>query len=272
MLNEKSLIKDNVKNLRQINEWVGRNDVIDSIENSDIAYIYYAGDNTVNRGYRTIEPYTLGIHGSSGNLVLRAWQQAGASDTKSKATRPADQIPGWRLFRLDGITTFMKTFKKFDPTKPRPKYNPNDSDMSQILATVNTDGVPDIKISGTDSVEQPDTIEKNKAKSFFDKQTGGFKSFTQNDELQRNKDISDLYGAIKFNRKQDPIKYIVVDKDGKLWYDKAENESKYKPEQVLGNLNDLYREITGVKGTMQQTNKTFFQNQYKEFEKSLQNQ
>ncbi len=269
MLNEKSLIKVIIKILRQINEWVGRDDVIDAIKNSDIAYIYYAGDGTVNRGYRTIEPYTLGVHGSTGNLVLRAWQQAGASDTKKDATRPADEIPGWRLFRLDGITTFMKTFKKFDPAKPRPKYNPNDRDMSQILATVDAKSIPTLKVSGTDSIEEPNTIEKSK--SIFDKQTGAFKSFTQNDELQRNKDISDLYGAIKFNRKQDPIKYIVVDKGGKLWYDKIENESKYKPEEILGNLNDLYRQATGAKNTTQQTNKTFFQNQYKEFEKSLQN-
>lgn len=271
MLNEKSLIKDNVKNLRQINEWVGRNDVIESIENSDIAYIYYAGDNTVNRGYRTIEPYALGIHGSSGNLVLRAWQQAGASDSGRPPKRQKDEIPGWRLFRLDGITSFMKTFKKFDPTNPRPKYNPNDSDMSDILAAVTTDGIPNHKISGTDSIEEPDTVQNKK--SFFDKQTGGFKSFSApSDELQRNKDISDLYGVLKFNRKQDPLKYIVVNKDGKLWYDKVENEGKYKSEDVVGNLNDLYREASNIKGTMQTANKSFFQKQYNEFEKSLREQ
>ena len=271
MLNEQSIIKDNVKNFRLITEWVSRNDVIDAIENSDVAYIYYSGDKTVNRGFRTIEPYAVGTHGSTGNLVLRAWQQAGASDTKSKATRPADQIPGWRLFRLDGITSFMKTFKKFDPTNPRPKYNPNDSEMSDIFAAVNSSERPEKEITGTQSIEQPDTsIEK---KSFFDKQTGAFKDFASPDsDLKQKKDISDLYGLIKFNRKQDPLKYIVVTKDGRLWYDKRENESKYKPEEIVGNLNTLYREASGAADTMQQTNKSFFQDQYKEFEKSLQNQ
>lgn len=271
MLNEQSIIKDNVKNLRLITEWVSRNDVIESIENSDIAYIYYAGDNTVNRGFRTIEPYAVGIHATTGNLVLRAWQQAGASDTKSKATRSADQIPGWRLFRLDGITSYMKTFKKFDPTNPRPKYNPNDSEMSEIFAAVNSSERPEKEVTGTDSIEKPNTnIEKQQ---FFDKQTGAFKDFgTPNSELQQKKDISDLYGLIKFNRKQDPLKYIVVNKNGKLWYDKADNEGRYKPDEIIGNLNTLYREMTGAADTLQQTNKSFFQDQYKEFEKSLQNQ
>ncbi len=270
MLNEQSLIKDNIKNLRLLTEWVDRNDVMDAVNNSDVVYIYYAGDNTVNKGYRTIEPYLLGVHESTGNLVLRAWQQAGASDTKSTATRSNDEIPGWRLFRLDGITSFMKTFKKYDPTNPRPKFNPADKDMINILAVANTNKTPDTQVTGTDSIEQPNTIQQKK--SFFDKQAGNFKEFGRPDsELQQKKTITDLYGLVKFHLKQDPLKYNVINKDGKLWYDPISNESKCKPEEIVGNLNTIYREQSGASDTMKQTNSTFLQDQYKEFEDSLKN-
>lgn len=267
MVNEALLIKDNIKNLRQLNEWVSRNDIVDAIENGDIIYIYYAGDKTVNRGFRTIEPFTLGIHKSTSNMVLRAYQQAGASDTKKTATRDADKIPNWRLFRLDGITSAMKTFKTFDRSQERLdrlKYNPDDKEMSKIIATINISDISDDK--------RDDSNDQNK-KSFFDKQTRAFKSFSQpNQELNRKKEISDLYGLVKFNHKKDPLKYIVVDKgNDRIWYDKVENEKNYKPEEVLGNLNTLYGELTNSIGTMQKRNKSFFQQQYKEFENSLQN-
>ena len=270
LLNEYILIKNNIKNLRVLNEWVNRNDVVDAINNNDVVYIYYAGDNTINRGFRTIEPYCLGIHKKTGNLVLRAYQQAGASDTKRNATREADKIPNWRLFRLDGITSFMKTFKKFDSTNPRPKYNPNDSDMSKIFAAVNSDDRDIFKLTGVESIDEPDSIIKQK--SFFDKQTGEFRKFASpNEELQFKKNISDLFGLVKYNRKQNPLNYIVVNKNGKLWYDLAKNQKKYKPDDIIGNLDTLYRENLKLE-PKQRLSKDFFRKQYDEFEKSIRNQ
>lgn len=270
MLNENLLIKDNVKNLRLLTEWVNRNDVIDAINGSDVVYIYYAGDNTVNRGFRTIEPYLLGVHESTGNLVLRAWQQAGASDTRKTAKRPNDEIPGWRLFRLDGITSFMKTFKTFDPiNKPRPKFNPADKDMVNIIAVVNTTERDEFEVDGLRSIEQPNTIKKDV--SIFDKQTNGFKFHDVNSELERKKIISDLYGLVKFHFKEDPLKYNVIMKNDRLWYDKKSNEHKRKPEEIVGNLNTLFREQSGAADTMKQTNKSFLENQYADFHKELQN-
>jgi hypothetical protein len=175
-LKEDNFIKESLKRFRKLllREWVDRNDVVDAIENADIVYIYYAGDDTVNRGFRTIEPYALGTS-KAGNLVLRAWQQAGASDSKKNASRSNDEIPGWRLFRLDGITSFMKTFKKFDINSPRPNYNPDDKGMTSIITAVDTSKTATTQVKGTDSVETPDQA-KDKL-NFFDTQVKSFKDF-----------------------------------------------------------------------------------------------
>lgn len=109
-----------------ISEAVSRQDVINAINNKKIITIYYAGDQTINKGYREIEPVALGPHIKSGNIVLRAWQRRGSTDTP-------DNQPGWRLFRMDKITTMDVTPENF--TEMRPQYNTNgDKHMSSIFA------------------------------------------------------------------------------------------------------------------------------------------
>ena len=89
-----------------------------AINNNLICVIEYKGDETVSSGRRAIEPVVLGVHTHSGNPVVRAWQRAGATDTP-------DNMPGWRLFRVDKISSLKVTEEKF--TEPRPAFNPNDS-------------------------------------------------------------------------------------------------------------------------------------------------
>lgn len=132
-LNENKILKDNVSKLR-LNEWVSRDTVASAINNKDVVFIYYSGDETINRGYRTIEPFVLGVS-TAGNLVVRAWQQNGSTDSGNPAQRPNDEIPGWRLFRLDGITSMSRTLRRFE--NPRPKYNPQDKQMTQIIVAAN---------------------------------------------------------------------------------------------------------------------------------------
>ncbi len=127
MLNENKVYIENLNNVRLLVESVSRDTVADAITNKDVVFIYYSGDETINRGYRTIEPFTLGVS-TAGNVVLRAWQQAGATDSGNPASRPNDEIPGWRLFRLDGITSMSKTLRRFETA--RPKYNPQDRQMT----------------------------------------------------------------------------------------------------------------------------------------------
>ena len=262
IINEDYIVKKNVKDFRLLTEWVDRNSIIDAIENKDIVYIYYAGDNTVNRGYRTIEPFVLG-RSTAGNLVLRAWQQAGASDTRKGAKRPNDEIPGWRLFRLDGITSFMKTFRNFK--KERPNYNPDDRGMSEILIAVDFVPDSDIESRGLKSIDKTDNITQKL--SSFDVQSPKFSSFydaAKNKELLTKKAIDDLYGLVKFQFKKDPLKYIVISKNGRYWIDRKENESKYEPDQVYGNLNNLYRKYNKIEPGIR-PDKSFIENQRRKF-------
>lgn len=102
------------------------NNLGQAINEKKVVTIFYEGDETVSRGARAIEPVVLGTHSQSGNPVVRAWQIQGASDTP-------DNLPGWRLFRVDRITRLKVTENTFDT--PRPQYDPNDDHIASQDAT-----------------------------------------------------------------------------------------------------------------------------------------
>lgn len=114
-----------------IKEAISRDSVIDAIRNKKVVTIYYAGDKTINKGYREVEIVAIGPHNKSGNIVVRAWQRRGASDTP-------DNQPGWRLFRLDKINNISPTSDTFET--PRPYFNPSgDKHMSQVFEIASFD-------------------------------------------------------------------------------------------------------------------------------------
>lgn len=180
---DKNDLKAQIRQLRSLNEFVSRNTVADAIQNKDIVFIYYSGDETINRGYRTIEPYVLGIS-TAGNVVLRAWQQNGATDTGNAPVRPNDNIPGWRLFRLDGITSMAKTLRKFDTdptymTSHRPNYNPQDKQMTQIIMAIQPGDVklpPQQPATGDTGTTQQSYKGLTNDKNWFQNQFGKFKN------------------------------------------------------------------------------------------------
>lgn len=172
-------VVQNVKKMR-LNEWVSRDNIVDAIKGKDVVFIYYAGDNTTNKGYRTIEPFVLG-RSKAGNLVLRAWQQAGATDRGNNPTRKNDEIPGWRLFRVDGITSLVKTLRKFntDPTylaTNRPHYNPKDSQMVEIITAIEPTPKGQEIISGNTSITKPD-VKISQPTGYFKNQADKFRNF-----------------------------------------------------------------------------------------------
>jgi hypothetical protein len=180
-------VKDNIRHLRILNEAVDQSKIVRAMMENDVVYIYYAGDNTVNKGYRTIEPYVIG-KSKAGNLVVRAWQQAGATDTGIAPLRSNDEIPGWRMFRVDGISSMVKTLKKFDTSEEfirtqRPNYNPQDRDMTKIFYAIEPGKAePDQDKTGDDSIDQPDvqtTTTPDTGAGFFRSQADKFKSFFQ---------------------------------------------------------------------------------------------
>jgi hypothetical protein len=184
MKNEKYIIDNNdvkyqVKKLR-LTEWVSRDNVYSAIQGKDVVFIYYAGDGTVNKGYRTIEPFVLG-RSKAGNLVLRAWQQGGATDSGNNPSRKNDEIPGWRLFRLDGITSLVKTLRKFDTDATflatnRPHYNPKDSQLSEIMIAIEPIKQGIINVSGDTSIKKPDVV-ITQGDGFFKNQADKFRNF-----------------------------------------------------------------------------------------------
>ena len=102
--------------------------VVDSIKKKQVIVLYYTGDSPGGDGLRTIEPVCLGVS-KAGNKVLRAWDYEGASHT---ATIGSQQLPGWRLFRLDKILTIKPTGENF--TQMRPNFNPNgDKSMTSVI-------------------------------------------------------------------------------------------------------------------------------------------
>ena len=99
-----------------------------SIEDKQKIVMYYDGDEPGGKGLRLIEPVALG-RSKKGNLVLRAWDEEGASHRGYLGTRP---MPGWRLFKLDKILSYKPTGENFNT--PRPNFNPTgDKDMTNII-------------------------------------------------------------------------------------------------------------------------------------------
>ena len=106
-------------------EAVNRSEIIRAIDNRNICTIYYEGDTISNPGYREIEPYVYGLSKKE-NPVIRAYQLEGKTDT-------SENMPGWRLFRVDRMVDFINSGDIFNEAKPL--YNPNgDKDMTKIYA------------------------------------------------------------------------------------------------------------------------------------------
>jgi predicted DNA-binding transcriptional regulator YafY len=102
--------------------------IVDAIGRKKRVIIYYDGDEPGGRGLREIEPVCFG-YSKAGNLVVRAWDLEGASHRGYLGIKP---LPGWRLFRLDKITSLSPTGERFN--QPRPNYNPRgDKSMTQVI-------------------------------------------------------------------------------------------------------------------------------------------
>lgn len=169
---------------RLILEIAAKDSVIKSIKNRDVVVIYYDGDEPGGRGLRTIEPVCLG-RSKADNEVLRAWDLEGASHTGYKGEQP---IPGWRIFRLDKITSFKPTGEKFNT--PRPGYNPNgDKTFSSVVINAKFDDspqTPDVNI---------DEIISNKLKEINDTFT---RRYGDDYDLEKAADVyKQVYSAIE---------------------------------------------------------------------------
>lgn len=131
------LVEDNQEEGEQILqeilfEAIGQSIIVGTIKNKNIVRLDYHGKNPGGSGMRTVEPVCLGYN-KRNRLVLRVWDEAGASHTGFTGKQP---LPGWRLLRVDRIGSYNPTEEQF--TQARPKYNPN-GDRSMARVIVNAD-------------------------------------------------------------------------------------------------------------------------------------
>ena len=143
-------------------ESVSRDALLKAMESRKRISIYYDSPyGTEDKGWRRIEPYCYGLNNSD-NMVLRAYQINGASDTPNgKPNDPLTKIPGWRMFRIDGIKNVnFGGGDTFD--EPRQGYNAKDKDMKTIYRSVSFDDIvnPDDALRNDDDAvnKSPETI------------------------------------------------------------------------------------------------------------------
>jgi hypothetical protein len=280
MVNELKILFKNIKNFRSalLNEAAGEGSIRDAINDNKILYIYYNGDETVQKGYRTIRPFVLGSHKQSGNKVLRAWQDAGSSasyrniPTNSRwghryqkgheyfdNPKRGGTQPGWRLFRIDKIASILPTGEKFTPNEyfnvSGVEYNPNDQEINVDVAIPKDFGA-DTKVSGTDSISEPDKISTKVQPSTFDKQGKKFKQFFKAAKKTREitkDEVESLWNAVKKYRKKSPKNYHVIENekgDMVLVTNKAVERGDVPNEAIIGNLQDLYNKFVKAKGSI----------------------
>jgi hypothetical protein len=245
MSTEVKILIENIKNFRHYNlitEAVDNNDIVDAIQNHEYIYIYYAGDKSIKKGYRTIKPFVLGNHATSGNLVLRAWQDRGKSD--SGAIRKP--IPMWRLFRVDKIASIYPTGKKFVDKEGKvlipDSYKDTDEDIPNPIAAVTRTPEKMVQTKGMDSISKPNVVAQKV--SAFDTQTSKWKRFynaNKNNRKATAQDINKLYNIASRVMKTARSRYLVVIND-KNEFELVDviNKDKIPPESIVGTLTNLY--------------------------------
>lgn len=168
--------------------------VIDAVKNRKRVIIYYDGDEPGGRGLREIEPVCFG-YSKANNPVLRAWDLEGSSHTAYKGEQP---LPGWRLFRVDKISSFKPTGEIFNEI--RPDYNTRgDKTMSRVIINAKYDKTTETNMS---------EIVKNATNSLIERlrTSGGLEAFRGVDFTK----AADLYRQVylgiekNINRKLTP--------------------------------------------------------------------
>lgn len=280
MLTEVKILFDNIRNFRLLNEGVSESAIVDAIQNHEYIYIYYAGDETIERGYRTVRPYVLGTS-TAGNQVLRAWQDRGKSDSlrpDSPRKRPNHEYhrdtdgkekAGWRLFLVNKISSAYPTGKRFVDDDGKvlipPLYNQNDKQMTNITASVSPTDPQTTQTKGLDGVDEPDVVATKVDKSQFNTQTNKFKQFYNAGKTKRDataRDIQSLYDVAKRVMKKSPDRYFVaVDKKGDFHLLDVSQKDKVPPEAIVGKLTNLYDKLVRTNQTSAPEQQKFIQQQ-----------
>ena len=255
MMNEAKIFLETITHFRQLmNESVGEGTIVDAINKHKIIHIYYAGDETIMKGYRTIKPMVLGHSKSKkaaeegGYMLLRAWQEAGSTDSQKKYPDQKGRYKhGWRLFRVDRITSFLPTGRFFSTDEKKfpdiESYNPQDSQMTGIVAAVQIDSSqPQTNVVGSTTAQKVQPPEQDSA---FKGQKEKFQYFSQMGKKQRDitaDEVKELWDWANAKRSPTPRNklLVVVDQHGDMVLKSADQKSQIPPDSIVGNLKDLY--------------------------------
>jgi hypothetical protein len=85
-----------------------------------IKFFYTESDSEKKSEFKTVEPYLIGYHRSTNNLVLRAYF------LPSREQIAGGKRAGWRLYLIANISHLTVLNQTFIP---RPSYKPNDVDI-----------------------------------------------------------------------------------------------------------------------------------------------
>jgi hypothetical protein len=247
MLTEVKIFFNNIKHFRHlITEGVSDKTIVDAINNHKYLYVYYDGDSSNEKGWRTIRPFRLGTLQSqtenNGQLALRAWQDKGRSDAFSfprigsgaahdRHTDTDGKVkPGWRLFLVNNITNAYPTGKKFEDENGNvlipPKYKETDEQIPTAVAMVTATPPQSLKTTGLGSVVEPDVLTRDA---------------TRKSRKVTKADIQNLYDIARRVYKKSPNDFVVVTNDrGEFILHDAKTVHKLKPEQIVGDLTALY--------------------------------
>jgi len=265
MSEETKILRENIENFRHlITEAVSAIDIEKYINNHEHIIIYYQGDENAASGKRAIRPYVLGTN-KSGNKVLRAWQDNGASyHFAHRKTRPDSdkhdswidekgEKPGWRMFNVDKIQQIYPTGMKFNDENglvkiPAGYHEGGDDNMVSVDAYVSTKTEPDFDYK-YDKEFQGDVISKqDQSKQKWDSIRRGNKN---NNKITAD-DIIKLRNLASRVIKKNQSNYLVVinaKNDFKLIT--RDQKTRYDiPEQaIVGGLRQLYDSIVNANKT-----------------------
>jgi len=254
MTGESKILIENIKHFRKLlTEGVSDRVLVDAINEHKYLYIYYEGDDTIETGYRTIRPFVLGTDKRSGNLVLRAWQDKGRSDSlrpdapriprfnHEKTVENGKVKPGWRLFIVDNITSAYPTGVKFIDKQGKvqipPLYNEHDKDMSGIVAAVSANPEKEIQTQYTGATAQPKVPRYEK-----------FKNANIKNRKLTKADVMALYDVATRVMKKSPSRFFVAIDDQDNYYIQDKNvKGKFPQNAIVGDLDVLYNKFVREK-------------------------
>lgn len=265
MFNEAKIFFENIKNFRHLlTEGVSDKTFVNAINNHEYLYIYYAGDDTIEKGYRTVRPFVLGLT-TAGNLAVRAWQDKGKSDSlRADAPRrrqnheihtdtDGKSKAGWRLFLIDNITSAYPTGKKFEDNNGNvmipPLYNQNDKQMSSIVASISANPEKEIQASGETSAFKTQT---SKLQSFYNANI--------NNRKINKIDVENLVNIAKRVMKK-PINnfFVAIDDKNNFVLKDVKTKNTFPRNAIVGDLTSLYNQhVLKNQQNMQPKNDGFF--------------